>query len=537
MNKWKEKVLWEALRESVKAQPDNIAIIFGSRRLTYKEFMEKVERLSCGLLRLGVKKGDKVSVWCPNCPEWLFAKFAIASIGGVLVPISTRFKTSELDYVLKHSDSTTLIIGEKVLNINFLEIIREMVPEVETHSAGELESKSYPFLKNIICVTNPKYKGIFSYHHVENLGCDQMYQGKLEEIRGSISPDDVVNMLYTSGTTGMPKGVMLTHSLLSNAFYVGEELRFTSNDKLLLYLPFNHCFAIMNGVCGCVTHGSTMILMDLFDAEESLRLIQEHQVTALFGVPTMYLMQIEHPNFKKYDVSSLRIGMIGGAGAPAAMIQEIMDKMGISLISTYGMTETSCAATQTRYGDSATLISETVGSPLPNIEMKVINPKTGKTLPSGVEGEICLKGHSLTKGYYKDEEETKKLIENDGWLHSGDLGTVDDNGYYRITGRIKDLIVRGGENIAPAEIENFLYQHPGVQQVQVVGAPDKKFGEAVAAFIILKEGKIVTEEEIMAFCKGKIASFKIPSIIKFVTEFPTTSSGKIKKFELKKMVS
>jgi fatty-acyl-CoA synthase len=257
----------------------------------------------------------------------------------------------------------------------------------------------------------------------------------------------------------------------------------------------------------------------------------------LFGVPTMYLAQIQHRNFDQYDVSSLRIGMIGGAGAPPAMIQEIMDRMGIGLISTYGMTETSCAVTQSRYGDSAELISETVGLALPHVEMKIMDPKKRQTLSPHVEGEICMRGYSLTKGYYKNEKETKKLIDADGWIHSGDLGTVDEHGYYRVTGRMKDLIIRGGENIAPAEVEEFIYQHPGVAQVQVVGIPDKKLGEVVAAFVIPGEGCKLTEEDVISFCRGKIASFKIPTLVRFISEFPTTSSGKIKKFELKKLVN
>jgi fatty-acyl-CoA synthase len=536
MRTWVEKTLWQALEDTVTTNPDNLAIICEDQKLTYKEFRRKVEHLSIGLLKIGVRKGDKVSVWCPNCPEWIMAKFAIASIGAVLVPISTRFKIYELSYVLKHSDSTTLIIGERILNVDFAEITKEIIPEVETNKAGELKSTTFPLLKNIICVGNPRYEGIFSYKVLENLGDDQTYQNKLEGIRNSISPDDTVNMLYTSGTTGMPKGVRLTHNLLSNAFYVGEELRLTPDDRLLLYLPFNHCFAIINGVCGSIIHGSTIVVMDPFEAEDSLKTIEKQKVTVLFGVPTMYLAQIEHPHFNRYNVTSLRIGMIGGAGAPPAMIQKMMDRMGIGLISTYGMTEASCAVTQSRYGDSAKLISETVGLPLPHVEMKVFNTKTGQTVPYNVEGEICIRGYSLTKGYYKNEEETKKLIDKEGWIHSGDLGTVDDEGYYRITGRIKDLIIRGGENIAPAEIEDFIYQHPDVQQVQVVGAPDEKLGEVVAAFIVIKEGKALTAEDVISFCKGKIASFKIPSIIRFVSEFPTTSSGKIKKFELKKAV-
>jgi fatty-acyl-CoA synthase len=536
MKTWVEKTLWQALEDTVTTNPNNLAIICEDQKLTYEEFKRKVEHLSIGLLKIGVRKGDKVSVWCPNCPEWIMAKFAIASIGAVLVPISTRFKIYELSYVLKHSDSTTLIIGEKILNVDFAEITKEIIPEVEMNKAGEINSKAFPLLKNIICVGNPRYEGIYSYQVLESLGDDQTYQNKLEEIRNSISPDDTVNMLYTSGTTGMPKGVRLTHNLLSNAFYVGEELRLTPDDRLLLYLPFNHCFAIINGVCGSIIHGSTIVVMDPFEAEDSLKTIEKQKVTVLFGVPTMYLAQIEHPHFNRYNVTSLRIGMIGGAGAPPAMIQKIMDSMGIGLISTYGMTEASCAVTQSRYGDSAKLISETVGLPLPHVEMKVFNTKTGQTVPYNVEGEICIRGYSLTKGYYKNEGETKKLIDKEGWIHSGDLGTVDDEGYYRITGRIKDLIIRGGENIAPAEIEDYIYQHPDVQQVQVVGAPDEKLGEVVAAFIVIKEGKALTAEDVISFCKGKIASFKIPSIIKFVSEFPTTSSGKIKKFELKKAV-
>jgi fatty-acyl-CoA synthase len=535
MIKWVDKTLYQALKKAAGENYNRLAIIFKDQRLDYRNFLKRVDRLAIGLLKLGVKKGDKVSIWCRNCPEWLVAKFAIASIGGALVPISTRFRMNELDYVLKNSDSTTLIIGEEILNINFVEMIHEILPEIETHEAGKIESKRFPLLKNIIYVGEPRYKGIFPYDVIGNDRDDQSCQPELEEIRNSLAIDDVVNILYTSGTTGLPKGVMLTHKLLSNAFYVGEELRLTPNDKLLLYLPFNHCFGLHNGVCGGITHGSTIVLMDYFDAETSLKLIEEHKVTVLFGVPTMYLMQIDHPKFSHYDISSLRTGMIGGASAPPSMIQEIMDKMGITLISTYGMTETSCAVTQTRYRDSAELISKTVGVPLPHLEMKIIGPDK-RQLPPDIEGEIYIRGPSITKGYYNSTEDTIKLIDEEGWIHSGDLGTVDERGYYRITGRLKDLIIRGGENISPSEIESFLYQHPDIQQAQVVGIPDEKFGEAIAAFIILKTGKSLTSEDVINFCKGKIASYKIPSVVKFLSEFPTTGAGKIKKYELKKMI-
>ena len=535
MRGWVDKTLWESLKEAAVENYNRIAIIFKDQRLYYRDFLKRVDRLAISLLKLGLQKGDKVSIWCPNCPEWLIAKFAIASIGGALVPISTRFRISELDYVLKNSDSSTLIIGEEILNINFVEMIHEILPEIENQEAGKIESKRFPLLKNIITVGKPQYRGIFPYRILENDGEDSNHQGKLEKIRNSVSVDDIVNILYTSGTTGLPKGVMLTHKLLSNAFYVGEELLLTSNDKLLLYLPFNHCFGLYNGVCGGITHGSTIILMDYFDAETSLKLIEEHKVTVLFGVPTMYLMQIGHPNFSHYNLSSLRAGMIGGAGAPASMIQEIMDKMRITLISTYGMTETSCAVTQTRYRDSAELVSKTVGMVLPHLEIKIIGPDKRQLSPN-IEGEVYIRGPSITKGYYSSIEETKKLIDEEGWIHSGDLGTVDERGYYRITGRLKDLIIRGGENISPSEIEYFLYQHPDIQQAQVVGIPDEKFGEAIAAFIILKTGKSLTPEDVINFCKGKIASYKIPSVVKFMSEFPTTAAGKIKKYELKKMI-
>ena len=538
MRKWEEKTLWQALSETAEANPYQLAIISDTERMTYKDLMWRAEKFSIGLLKMGVKKGDKVSMWCPNCTEWIIAKFAIASLGAVLVPISTRFRMSELEYVLKDSDSTTLITtGKNFLDVNFSEIIKEIVPEVGVNDAGKIESHLFPFLKNIILIGESKYKGMIPFSEIEALGQDRQYQNSLKKIRDSITIDDTANMLYTSGTTGMPKGVQLTSSLLSNAFYVGEELSLGLQDKLLLYLPLNHCFALHNGVIGATTHGSTIVLMDPFDTEDSLRVIEKEKVSVLFGVPTTYIMQIEHPKFKEYDISSLRIGMIGGAGVPAAIVQKIMDRMGIRLITVYGMTENSCCATITHYGDSAKILSETVGQALPHIEMKVIDAKTGRTLPSGVEGEICMRGRSITKGYYKKDEETKELIDDDGWLHSGDLGMVDENGYYKITGRSKDLIVRGGENIAPAEIESFLYQHPDVQQVEVVGAPDKKFGEIVAAFIVLKQGRVSTPEDIISFCKGKIASYKIPSIVKIVSEYPLTSSGKVKKFELRKMAS
>lgn len=537
MKDLRDKTLWQALEEAMSKDPNNLAVIHNDQALSYQAVFNRIERLSIGLLKLGVKKGDKVSVWCPSCPEWIISKFAIASIGCILVPISTRFKTYELSYVLSHSDSSTLIIGDNFLNIDFAELLKKILPEIKESAAGEIDSSSFPLLKNIICIGKSRYPGIFSYDDVEKTGEDRSFHSRLAEIRASIKPEDPVNMLYTSGTTGMPKGVLLSHYLLSTGFYVGEELMLTAQDKLLLYLPFNHCFAIINGICGSFTHGSTLVLMDPFDPEASLKTIEKYGVTALFGVPTMYLMQIEHPDFDKYDVSSLRIGMIGGAGAPPAMIQRMMDKMGIGLVSTYGMTETSCAVTQSRYGDSADLISETVGIPLPHAEMKVVDINTGKECLKGVEGEVCIKVRSQTEGYYKNEDETMKLLDQDGWVHSGDLGTVDEKGYYRITGRIKDLIIRGGENIAPAEIENFIYQHPDVQQVQVFGIPNEKLGEEVAAAIILKEGRTPTTEDIMNFCKGQIASFKVPRKIIFVSEFPVTTSGKIKKYELKRIVS
>jgi fatty-acyl-CoA synthase len=532
---WTDKTLWKSLSEVRAAHPHGLAILYADQKLTYEDFVRRVERFAVGLLKLGVRKGDKVSIWCGNRPEWLIAKFAITSLGAVVVPINTRFKTNELEYVLVNSDSTTILLGDSLLNTDFMAIMRQVLPEIEYQEAGKIASERFPFLRNVIGLSRCEHKGVFSYPWVEDSGDDPERQTELEGLRAQVTVDDVANILYTSGTTGLPKGVMLSHRLLSNAFYVGEELRLTPDDRLLLYLPFNHCFGLHNGVCGGVTHGSTIVLMDYFDAEASLKLIERHRVTILFGVPTMYLMQIHHPRFATYDISSLRTGMIGGAGAPPSMIQEIMNAMGITLISTYGMTETSCAVTQTRYRDSAEVISQTVGQTLPHLEMKVIG-KDKSLLGPYAEGEICIRGPSVTSGYYKNWEETRKLIDEKGWVHSGDLGTFNEEGYYRITGRLKDLIIRGGENIAPSEIENFLYQHPDIQQVQVVGVPDEKLGEAVAAFVIPRPGRSLTAEDIIGFCRGKIASFKIPSVVRFVSEFPTTASGKIKKFELRELV-
>jgi fatty-acyl-CoA synthase len=536
MRPWIDKTLWESLSGARATRPDGLAVLYASQKLTYEDLVRRVERFAAGLLKIGVRKGDKVSIWSGNCPEWLIAKFAIVSIGAVVVPINTRFKTSELEYVLANSDSTTVLLGETLLNTDFVAIMREILPEIEFQEAGKIESERFPLLRNVIALGRCEHQGVFSYACIEDSGDDAGLQTGLEALRARVTVDDVANIFYTSGTTGLPKGVMLSHRLLSNAFYVGEELRLTPDDRLLLYLPFNHCFGLHNGVCGGISHGSTIVLMDYFDAEVSLKLIERHRVTVLFGVPTMYLMQIHHPRFASYDISSLRTGMIGGAGAPASMIQEIMDAMGITLISTYGMTETSCAVTQTRYRDSAEVISQTVGQVLPHLEMKVIG-KDQCPLGPDAEGEICIRGPSVTSGYYKNLEATRKLIDEEGWVHSGDLGTFNEEGYYRITGRLKDLIIRGGENIAPSEIESFLYQHPDIQQVQVVGVPDEKFGEAVAAFVIPRPGSSLTAEDLIGFCRGRIATFKIPSVVRFVSEFPVTASGKIKKFELRKMVT
>jgi len=527
----------EVLDETASKYPNNDALVYVDRNLryTYKEFKEKCDQLAKGLLKLGIKKGEHVAVWAYNVPEWVLLQFALAKIGAVLVTVNTYYKAHELEYVLRQSDSTTLFLVKGFKDVDYVETIYKVVPELKESSPGELKSKKLPLLKRVIFIGKEKHPGMLNFSEVMDLG-KEVSDEELKEREKELDCHDVVNMQYTSGTTGFPKGVMLTHyNIINNAYWVGNYMRLTEKDKLCIPVPFFHCFGCVLSTLNCVTHGATMVPIEIFDAEKVLQAIHKEKCTAVNGVPTMFVRELNHPDFDKYDMSSLRTGIMAGAPCPVELMKRVIEDMHAREITIcYGLTEASPVITQTRRDDPIEKRVETVGKPLPYVEVKIVDPETGKELPPNTPGELIAKGYNIMKGYYKMPEATAKAI-RDGWLYTKDLAKMDEEGYIYILGRVDDMIIRGGENVYPREIEEFLYRHPKIKEVQVVGVPHKEYGEEVAAFIQLKEGEQATEEEIREYCKRNIARYKVPKYIFFTDEWPLTASGKIQKFKLREI--
>jgi len=527
----------EVLDETASKYPNNDALVYVDRNLryTYKEFKEKCDQLAKGLLKLGIKKGEHVAVWAYNVPEWVLLQFALAKIGAVLVTVNTYYKAHELEYVLRQSDSTTLFLVKGFKDVDYVETIYKVVPELKESSPGELKSKKLPLLKRVIFIGKEKHPGMLNFSEVMDLG-KEVSDEELKEREKELDCHDVVNMQYTSGTTGFPKGVMLTHyNIINNAYWVGNYMRLTEKDKLCIPVPFFHCFGCVLSTLNCVTHGATMVPIEIFDAEKVLQAIHKEKCTAVNGVPTMFVRELNHPDFDKYDLSSLRTGIMAGAPCPVELMKRVIEDMHAREITIcYGLTEASPVITQTRRDDPIEKRVETVGKPLPYVEVKIVDPETGKELPPNTPGELIAKGYNIMKGYYKMPEATAKAI-RDGWLYTKDLAKMDEEGYIYILGRVDDMIIRGGENVYPREIEEFLYRHPKIKEVQVVGVPHKEYGEEVAAFIQLKEGEQATEEEIREYCKRNIARYKVPKYIFFTDEWPLTASGKIQKFKLREI--
>jgi len=518
--------------------PGQDFIVYPDRALrwTYGEFNERVDNLARGLLSIGIERGDHVGIWARNVPDWLTFMFATAKIGAVLVTVNTSYKSHELDYVLKQSDMKALALVDRFRDVDYLSTINELVPELKTDPRGHLNSSEYPFLKSVIYVGQEKHRGMYNTNELMLLGAHHETDA-LDHFRESIHCDDVVNMQYTSGTTGFPKGVMLTHSnILINGWSIGERQKFSEKDRLCLPVPLFHCFGIVLGVLATLTHGGTLVMLEEFDPLRVLAAVQKEKCTALYGVPTMFIAELNHPMFDMFDLSSLRTGIMAGSPCPEDVMRRVIDDMHCTdMTIAYGLTEASPVFTQTSVDDEIRRRVSTVGTRLEAIEVKIINPETGEELPPGEQGEICCRGYNVMKGYYKMPDATAAAIDSEGWLHSGDLATVDEDGYYRITGRIKDMIIRGGENIYPREIEEFLYTLPGVKDVQVVGVPDEKYGETVGAFIIPQPNTDLTEADIRDFSLSRIARYKAPKHIFFVDHFPLTASGKIQKFKLREM--
>ena len=523
----------------VEQVPDNEALVSRHQNLryTYRELKEEVNRFARGLMALGVQRGDRVGIWSPNCAEWVVTQFATPKVGCILVNINPAYRTSELEYALKQSGISTLIMAPRFKSSDYVAMLREVCPELGRSRPGQIHSTRLPDLRTVIVLRSERLAGTFNWDDVVAMA-GRVGEAELGERQARQQFDDAINIQYTSGTTGFPKGATLSHhSILNNGFFIGEKMRFTPRDRLCIPVPFYHCFGMVLGNLACVTHGATMVLpADSFDPKSVLETVQEEKCTALHGVPTMFIAELGHPNFSSYDVSTLRTGIMAGSPCPIEVMKQTIEKMHMDEVTIcYGMTETSPVSTQTSADDPVEKRVSTVGQVHPYVETKIVDPQTGDVVPRGTPGELCSRGYIVMLGYWNNPEATAQAIDAGRWMHTGDLATMDEAGYINIVGRIKDMIIRGGENIYPREIEEFLYIHPAIQDVQVVGVPDEKYGEEVMAWVILKPGQPADEDAIKDFCRGKIAHYKIPRYVRFTDGFPMTVTGKIQKFKMREM--
>ncbi|MDR0732839.1 MAG: AMP-binding protein [Dysgonamonadaceae bacterium] len=531
-----EKTIGQWLEHWATTTPDKEYIVYSDRdlRFTWKQFNERVDNMSKGLISIGVTTGTHVGIWATNVPDWLTFLYASAKIGAIAVTVNTNYKQHELEYLVEDSDIHTLCITEGVFDGSYVDMVNAMLPELKTSQRGYVNSRRFPHLKNVVFIGQEKYRGMYNTAELLLLG-KNVSGGKLDELKSKVNCRHVVNMQYTSGTTGFPKGVMLTHyNIVNNGYFTGEGMHFTQDDKLCCCVPLFHCFGVVLATMACLTHGTAQVMVERFDPLLVLASVHKERCTILHGVPTMFIAEMNHPMFSMFDVSSLRTGIMAGSLCPIELMRKVTEQLHVTHItSVYGLTESSPGMTHSVIEDSFEARCTTVGKEYPFTEVKILDPDTGEECSVGVQGEICCKGYLVMKGYYKNPQATDEVIDKNGFLHSGDLGVKDENGYYRVTGRIKDMIIRGGENIYPREIEEFLYRLPGVKDIQVAGIPSEKYGEEVGAFIIREDNADLTADDVREFCRGKIARHKIPKYVFFVTTFPLTGSGKIQKFKLK----
>ncbi len=501
---------------------------------SYAELCDRVDRFAAGLLATGLDPGNRVGIWSPNNAEWVITQLATAKAGLILVNINPAYRVAELEYALCKVECKALITAAQFKSSNYLEMLRALAPEIEVCAPRELKALTLPDLRTVITIGIENVPGTLSFDAVMNMG-GESDRLRIEELSGQLQFDDAINIQFTSGTTGYPKGATLTHhNILNNGFFVGETLRLTEQDRICIPVPLYHCFGMVLGNLACITHGAAMVYPDeAFDPLSVLQVVQDERCTGLYGVPTMFIAELEHPSFNGFDLSSLRTGIMAGSPCPIELMKRVVNEMSMSEVTiAYGMTETSPVSFQTATDDPLERRVGTVGRVHPHVEVKIIDAD-GAIVPVNQPGELCTRGYSIMLGYWNDEEKTSEAIDRARWMRTGDLATIDEEGYCNIVGRIKDMVIRGGENIYPREIEEFLYRHPKIGDVQVIGVPDAKYGEELCAWIVLREGAELSEDEVQEFCRGQIAHYKIPRYIRFVDGFPMTVTGKVKKFAMR----
>ncbi len=530
----------DMLDRTAQQYPDNEALVCLHQdiRWSYREFVEKVNEAARAFLAIGVKKGDRVGIWSPNRYEWTVTQFATAKVGAILVNINPSYGVHELQYALNLAGISVLVTADSFKASNYREMLYKLVPELKQSEPGKLNAEDVPDLRAVINVHEDKHDGMWTWP--EFLGfANQVTAADLQKRQSQLQFDDPINIQFTSGTTGNPKGATLTHhNILNNGYFVGESQRLTEKDRLVIPVPLYHCFGMVMGNLGCITHGTTMIYPgEGFDPKAVLQAVHQEKATALYGVPTMFIAELADTDFTSFDLSSLRTGIMAGSICPAEVMKNVNGKMNMKEVQiAYGMTETSPVSTQTSSLDPFEKQVTTVGRTQPHLETKIVDPGNGSVVPRGEIGELCTRGYSVMLKYWNNEEKTREAIDENGWMHTGDLATMDDEGYVQIVGRIKDMVIRGGENIYPKEIEEFFYTHPAIEEVQVTGIPDDKYGEELIAWVKLRsDAEPVKADDLQEFCKGKIAHFKIPRNYKFVDEFPMTVTGKIQKFKMREV--
>jgi fatty-acyl-CoA synthase len=532
------ETLSAVLERQAAAHPGKDFIVFPDRnlRFTYADFVRRVARLACGLLAIGIRKGDHMGIWATNVPDWLTYLFAASKIGAVTVTVNTAYRTHELEYLVRQSDIKALCLIDGYRDSDYVGMVNQLIPELRSCQRGMLATERFPRLKSVIFMGPEKHRGMYTTPELLLLGSHSR-DVEIDRLSAGLDCNDVINMQYTSGTTGFPKGVMLTHlNILTNGFHIGERQRFTDAERVCLPVPLFHCFGLVLGMMAIVTHGATAVIVESFDPVLVLASVQKERCTALYGVPTMFIAELNHPMFGMFDLRSLRTGIMAGSPCPTEIMKRVIAEMHASEITiAYGLTEGSPVMTQTSTDDPVKLRVSTVGQHLPGIEVRIVDPASNTEVPPGTQGEVVCRGYNVMKAYYNMSRETTEAIDGEGWLHSGDLGTMDANGYFKITGRIKDMIIRGGENVYPREIEEFLLTMEGVKDVQVAGIASQRYGEEVGAFIICKDVACLSEEDVRDFCRGKISRFKVPKYVFFVDSYPMTASGKIQKYKLREM--